>query len=241
VTRARVAPQVATLGDAAYVSVSGFIDERFPGFGRLDGMTTVVIDLAGVSMMSSFGVRQWLRAMAAIPPSAAHIYLINCPPIIVDQLNMILNFGGRAKLVSMSAPFVCTKCGAESRETINVLGERADIEQGKLALRACKKCASPLELDEILDSYFACVAKYGAEALEPVAAQLIAQGGTLRKQAVVPSIKPATTNPSEGAPATLRVAEATPATTGRSYVGLIAIALVVLLLAAGAYVLFGPR
>lgn len=247
-TRSRIPPQVAKLGDAAYVSVSGSIDERFPGFGQLDGMSTVVLDLANVTFMTSFGVRQWMRSMAAIPSSASHIYLINCPPIIVDQLNMILNFGGSAKLVSMSAPFVCTKCRNETRETINVLSERADIEHGKLALRACKKCASPLEFDEILESYFACVQKYGAHELVPVAAQLIAQGGTLKKQTVVPSIQPITTDGSEAAPATVRKAEAAVAKaeanapkSKRFPVELVALVVVLLLLGVGAYVMFGPR
>jgi len=241
-TRSRIPPQVAKIGDAALVSLSGLLDERFPGFGNLDGMKTVVLDLANVSFMTSFGVRQWLRAMAAVPPSVEHLYLTNCPPIIVDQLNMILNFGGSAKLVSMVAPFVCTKCGAESPETINVLGERAQIEQGTPPPRGCKRCAGPLELDEIVDSYFACVHKYGATTLEPAAAQLIAQSTTLRKQAVVPSIRPATTNPNEGTPAAPAPRAAEPSSKGLArFLPVVTVILFLLLLAAGAYILFGPR
>ncbi len=238
-TRTRVTPQAARLSDAALVSVSGMIDERFPGFGDLSGMKSVVIDLGGVTFMSSFGVRQWLRSMAAVPSGVANLYLLNCPPVIVDQLNMILNFGGRSKLLSLSAPFMCSKCGAETREMIDVLGEHDSLARGEMQQRACKTCGGTLDLDEIAESYFACLRKYGADSVDPLAAQLIANSATLRKAAVEPSIQPATTNAAEVTPAAVMAADT--ATARGLNVGMLAVLAILLLAAAGAYVLVGPR
>ena len=50
-------------------SVSGLVDERFLGFGELGAMKTLVINVAGMTRMTSFGVRQWLKAMDALPKS----------------------------------------------------------------------------------------------------------------------------------------------------------------------------
>ena len=57
---------MVTAGDAALVSVSGLVDERFLGFGDIGAMKTVVINVSGMTRMTSFGVRQWLKAMEVI-------------------------------------------------------------------------------------------------------------------------------------------------------------------------------
>ena len=62
-SRAGAAVNLVTAGDAALVGVSGLVDERFPGFGDLGAAKTVIINVSGMSRMTSFGVRQWLRSM----------------------------------------------------------------------------------------------------------------------------------------------------------------------------------
>jgi hypothetical protein len=237
-TRARVPPRIAQVGDAALVQLTGLIDERFPGFGDLSSVRVAVIDLAGVTFVTSFGVRQWLISMAAVPPNVSQLYLLNCPSIIVDQLNMIFNFGGRSQVVSLSAPFLCPQCGAESKHTIDVLAEGPALAQGQLAPRRCTKCSATLELDEILDSYFACLNKYGAKGVDPSAARLIAQGAhiaTKEVKATAPQI-PAGATSSPGMAAT--AVEVAPS--GRRSLAVAAIVVVVGALATAIYVLVAP-
>ena len=52
-----------------------------------------------MARMTSFGVRQWLKAMDALPKTVTDLYLFGCPTFFVDQLNMVLNFGGAAKVL----------------------------------------------------------------------------------------------------------------------------------------------
>ncbi|CAN5755866.1 hypothetical protein BH11MYX2_BH11MYX2_03000 [soil metagenome] len=165
------------------------VDELFPGFGELADARVAVIDLGGITFMTSFGVRQWLRSMAAIPPTVTHLYLLRCPTIIVDQLNMILNFGGRAKILSLAAPFICSSCSATSKDIVDVLAEGSMIQQGLLAPRSCKKCNGALVLDELVESYFACLTKYGATEVDPSALALIANAESLQLTAVKPSVQ----------------------------------------------------
>ncbi len=241
-TRSRVPPRVAKVGDSALVRINGLIDERFPGFGDLSGVRTAVIDLGGVSFMTSFGVRQWLLSMAAVPPEVANLYLLNCPSIIVDQLNMIFNFGGRSKVVSLTAPFMCTSCSAESKQTIDVLSEGAALTQGKLAPRNCTRCGSALELDEIVESYFACLTKYGATSVDPAAAALIAQSAGLETKEVksVLPVRAPSAAPAGVILPTVHAPVAAPRSSGKSVAVVAVVAVVVVAMAAGIYVLVGP-
>ena len=166
-----------TAGDAALVSVSGLVDERFVGFGNVGAIRTVVLNVSGMTRMTSFGVRQWLKAMDALPKSITDLYLLGCPTFFVDQLNMVLNFGGASKILTVIAPHTCPSCGVESGELIDVLADRANLAKGGLPEKECARCGGKLEFEETPESYFAFVSKYAASSLQPAAAQLLAAHG----------------------------------------------------------------
>ena len=166
--------ELVTAGDATLVSVSGLVDERFVGFGDLGATKAAVINVSGMTRMTSFGVRQWLKAMDALPKSITDLYLLGCPTFFVDQLNMVLHFGGAGKILTVVAPYTCPSCGVESGETIDVLAERANLVKGGLPEKECAKCGGKLEFDETPESYFAFMSKYAASSIQPAAAQLLA-------------------------------------------------------------------
>jgi serine/threonine protein kinase/anti-anti-sigma regulatory factor/predicted RNA-binding Zn-ribbon protein involved in translation (DUF1610 family) len=173
----KAAVDLVTANDAALVTVSGLVDERFVGFGDVGAMRSVVINVSGMSRMTSFGVRQWLNAMDALPKSITDLYLLGCPTFFVDQLNMVLNFGGASKILTVVAPYTCPSCGVESGEPIDVLAERANLAKGGLPEKECTRCGEKLEFDETPESYFAFVSKYGASSIQPSVAQLLASYG----------------------------------------------------------------
>ncbi|HMG24504.1 MAG TPA: serine/threonine-protein kinase, partial [Kofleriaceae bacterium] len=166
-----------TAGDAALVSVSGLVDERFLGFGDIGTVKTAVINVSGMTRMTSFGVRQWLKAMDALPKSITDLYLLGCPTFFVDQLNMVLNFGGTSKILTVVAPHTCPSCGVESGEMIDVFADRANLAKGGLPEKECARCGGKLEFDETPESYFAFVNKYAASSIQPAAAALLAAHG----------------------------------------------------------------
>ena len=166
----------ATAGDVALVQLSGLVDEHFTGFGNLGGSKTIVLDVSGMVRITSFGVRQWLLAMDALP-KGVEVYLLGCPTFFVDQLNMVLNFGGPAKVLSAQAPFLCEACGVDSSEVIDVLDGHADLVKGVVRRKTCSSCGGQLALDETPAAYFAFVTKYGATNIAPGAAQLLADKG----------------------------------------------------------------
>ena len=175
--RSSAAVDLVTAGDAALVSVSGLVDERFLGFGDVGTVKTAIINVSGMTRMTSFGVRQWLKAMDALPKSITDLYLLGCPTFFVDQLNMVLNFGGASKILTVIAPHTCPSCGVESGEMIDVFADRANLAKGGLPEKECARCGGKLEFDETPESYFAFVSKYAASSIQPAAAQLLASHG----------------------------------------------------------------
>ena len=173
-SRLPAAVEAVTSGETALVNVSGLVDERFLGFGDLGAKKTVVINVAGLTRMTSFGVAQWLKAMSALPKSITDLYLLGCPTFFVDQLNMVLNFGGAAKVLTVVAPYTCPSCGVESGETIDVLAERANLAKGEIPDKTCARCGGKLEFDETPESYFSFLSKYAASSIQPVVATLLA-------------------------------------------------------------------
>jgi serine/threonine protein kinase len=164
-------------GDASIVHVAGLVDEHFSGFGVAAGQKVLVIDVSGMTRMTSFGVRQWLKAMDALPKTLTDLYLFGCPTFFVDQLNMVLNFGGAGKVLTVMAPYTCPSCGAESGEVVDVLAERSTLAKGGVPEKDCQKCGGRLEFDETPESYFSFVTKYAASNLHPAAAQLLSSLG----------------------------------------------------------------
>src|SRR4051812_17676464 len=175
--RTTAAVDLVTAGDAVLVNVGGLVDERFHGFGDVGAMKTVVINVSGMTRMTSFGVRQWLKAMDALPKTITDLYLLGCPSFFVDQLNMVLNFGGTSKVLTVVAPHTCPSCGVESGEMIDVFADRANLAKGGLPEKECARCGGKLEFDETPEAYFAFVGKYAASSLGPAAAQLLSAHG----------------------------------------------------------------
>jgi serine/threonine protein kinase len=169
---------LVTAGETALVSVGGLVDEHFAGFGTIPGsIKSLVLNVAGMTRMTSFGVRQWLKAFEALPKSIANIYLLGCPTFFVDQLNMVLNFGGSSQVLTVLAPFTCPACGTEAAETIDVLADRGILVKGQVPDKVCTRCGGKLEFDETPESYFSFIAKYAATSIMAEPAQVLASHG----------------------------------------------------------------
>lgn len=176
--RPKATVETIASGDVALVNVVGLVDEQFAGFGKVSGEArNVIINVTGMARMTSFGVRQWLKSIEALPKTISNLYLLGCPTFFVDQLNMVLNFGAQATVLTVIAPYTCPSCGVESGETIDVLTDRDVLVRGGVPEKDCTRCGGKLEFDETPESYFAFLSKYTAAGIEPSAAQLLRDRG----------------------------------------------------------------
>lgn len=134
--------------DGTFV-LSGIIDEGadLSFFDQLPQNARV--NMRGVRRINSFGVRLWIEAVRRIP---AHLKLelVECPPSVVDQINMVAGFVGRGRVSSFYAPMVCEKCGLERDQLFLVADYRA---AGKLPPVPCPSCGTTMVVDDLEEQY----------------------------------------------------------------------------------------
>src|SRR4051812_25730004 len=71
-----------------------------------------VIDLTGVSSISSQGVEGWCEFVKTIP-GGTPLYLLNVPACFATQIEFVPNFAGPSEVVTVSAQGKCASCDHE--------------------------------------------------------------------------------------------------------------------------------
>lgn len=131
------------------IKLFGVVDEHpdLSFFSRLRGK--VQVSMRGIRRINSFGVRSWIDAIRKVPPDAT-VEFIECPPPVIDQINMVAGFLGKGKVVSFYAPMTCEACDVE----MNQLFEVTEVKKlGKLPEVRCPKCRKPMEVDDLEEQY----------------------------------------------------------------------------------------
>lgn len=147
-------------GPYIHARLEGNVDETLDLTRLLEAARgkRVVMVLRGVARLSSFGVREWTYTMRQLSHKAEQVYFAECSPAIVSQLNMVANFGGTAKILSVQAPYFCPKCDTDAQVTLNLTGMQ-DVELGEVQ---CPSCQSSMEFDEDPESYLSYAMKHQA-------------------------------------------------------------------------------
>lgn len=97
---------------ATVVTLSGIIDEDvdFSQFS-IAGKPAVKLKLSGVKSINSCGIREWIKWITA---NTGKIELVECPKVIVDQVNMVDGFLPQNALVSsFYVPYYNDDSGSE--------------------------------------------------------------------------------------------------------------------------------
>ncbi|HCU25538.1 MAG TPA: hypothetical protein DF383_11035 [Deltaproteobacteria bacterium] len=130
--------------------LQGVIDENADfseAFSKLEA--TAILDLGGITLINSSGVRQWVRAVQNFPKNAKVIYE-KCSPRIVEQVNYVADFLGGGSIVSFDAPYYCPKCKKETK----VLLHTESLSSPKAPEQKCPNCGAMMEFDDIEEEYF---------------------------------------------------------------------------------------
>jgi hypothetical protein len=99
--------------DAAKITIAGIIDEDvdFNEFS-LNGINQMEFDLNSVKSINSCGIREWIKWLGT--NSKAKMTYVNCPKIIVDQINMVDGFLPKnGKVLSFYVPYYNDDSGTE--------------------------------------------------------------------------------------------------------------------------------
>ncbi len=165
-----------TDGGITCLKFAGTLDESFEGIQAAADINceTLVLDLGGVRKISSFGIREWVDFITAAATGANSIVMIECAPKVVDQLNMVANFAGSARVYSFYAPFRCDYCNSEHRVLLDVGKDFDAIKAMKLSERPCPTCKESMYFDDDGATFFSYLASQGTFALEPAVISFLA-------------------------------------------------------------------
>jgi len=162
-------------GDVTCLRLMGTIDEQFdaPGLAQTIACRYLILDLGGVDRISSFGIRQWIDFVQHIAPRLAGVYYVECSPKVVDQFNMVANFGGAGYIVSFYAPYRCESCDQEKRHLFRTDEETPVWRAGQAPPTNCQTCANKEDFDENPAMYFNYVAQQPIQAIPPAVMQFL--------------------------------------------------------------------
>lgn len=142
-----------SLGPFTLIAIRGRMNESFPADdiqAEIKGAT--VVDLRDVDRVSSFGVRGWLQVLTRSKDKP--LYLSHCSDAIVNQITMMRNFCGHARIHSFLAPYACDGCGADFSVLYHSIDDRERIETRRPVDVACPECGEATEMDEDPFTYF---------------------------------------------------------------------------------------
>lgn len=140
------------------ITLSGMIDETFDGEKIAAGPGGVLaIDLEGVTRITSYGVREWVKGLRSLS-GQAYIGFVRCRPALVSQFNMVKDFSGRGQLVSFYAPLICPSCSREFEQFIDLRRDHAKVKAFTLPEFRCPSCNVAARLEEAPESYLSFAA-----------------------------------------------------------------------------------
>ena len=141
--------------DGNVLFIAGVIDETtdLAAYGRKLRADAVVIDLGGVTLINSVGVREWVMLLDELTERGRQITLRNVSVPMVRQMTMVLKAKGSALVESFFAPYLCPKCGDESPLLIVVADHSAALAAGEPPALPCARCGTTSEFDEFPPRY----------------------------------------------------------------------------------------
>jgi serine/threonine-protein kinase len=162
---------------ADFVRLSGVLDQAFTAefIGEITHPT--VLDLNGVSSITSQGVERWCEFVKLIP-AGVPLVLLNVPSCFSTQIEFVPNFAGAAELLTVSVQGKCPSCDHEQ----HLLADMMQFSAGSQLLDRCGNCGAALvPVDVDLNQ----LSRHRVQKLHPQIVELLAQLGVYR-----PSAKP---------------------------------------------------
>ena len=157
------------VGTINHVRIAGIIDETFPLTSSSPDMGgLLIVDLGQVERISSFGVRRWIEFASKLPAGGIALYVVNAPPVMVDQLNMVEGFSGVARVLSVLAPYTCRACGEDRLRVVDLQAEAPIIAEGRAPEHSCPVCAGKLEFADLPSEFFDYTKRQQFGTVDPV-------------------------------------------------------------------------
>jgi anti-anti-sigma regulatory factor len=139
----------------AGVELTGSIDETAKLLDLISHARggRLVLDCAGVTFISSYGVREWIGMQNAARDAGVRIELRRVAEVLVHQLNIVTSTRGVSIVSSFYAPYECAPCEYEHQALIDVTAHGAALARRKPPAVACPSCGKPMTFSDPPDLY----------------------------------------------------------------------------------------
>lgn len=145
-------------GEKLTVHMAGIIDEDvdFSQF-NISGNQDIEVELGGLKSINSCGIREWIKWIGTA--GNAQISFVNCPKVIVDQINMVDGFlPSTGKVTSFYVPYYNDETGDEKSVLFRYGSEFT--ENGVTPPSSVKDSGgNDMEMDVIESKYFKFIKK----------------------------------------------------------------------------------
>lgn len=142
----------------SYVSLRGVIDEDNKLASLREQLTgeVVILDLAEVERINSYGVRDWVNWLNDLKAGGHRLVMVRCSTAIIAQANMVTNFCAGALIVSFHAPYYDPSADKAVDRLLSV-----EEFLGKAPYKAPtfydEHSGEELEFDDFEESYFSFI------------------------------------------------------------------------------------
>lgn len=114
----------------------------------------LLVDLGGIHRINSVGVRDWVAWLRRLRERFTTVVLFDCPPAIMNEVNLVKNFAEGAVIATFQAPYYCDRCGKEEVRDLDAVAMRRDGVRTAPPF-PCGEPACANALDDAEESYFA--------------------------------------------------------------------------------------
>lgn len=144
----------AVFGGVSLLTLQGTLDEGFIGRKIAESIKTkkIVINMRNVHRFASWGMSEWMDFLRI--NAERDIYLVECSPYALSQINLVTGLLGHAKLVSFYAAYRCGSCSEESEALLLTPRDREQIRELPTSQVECRTCGGRARLEEYAASFF---------------------------------------------------------------------------------------
>lgn len=138
------------------VRLTGVIDEH-NGLRQLTERLDhrlLLVDLSGVRRINSVGVRDWVTWLSDLRKRDVRTVFFDCPPGIMDQVNLVRNFAAGCTIETFYAPYYCDVCDKEENYCLDTFDLMSKAERRAPTFH-CDRSDCGMALDDVEENYFA--------------------------------------------------------------------------------------
>lgn len=112
------------------------------------------IDLGGISLINSLGLRQWMRFIQDVS-ARGEVRLVRAPETMVRQFCLVVGSLGSASVRSVLAPYRCDACGSTATHEL-AIGVDVDPKcyWNEPPTRSCPLCRAESLFDDVPAAFF---------------------------------------------------------------------------------------